>query len=40
MTVVHISGSDVETKIYNMLRNNIDVHGKIIELYRTALQEE
>jgi SNF2 family DNA or RNA helicase len=40
MTVVHISGSDVETKIYNMLRNNIDVHGKIIELYRTALQQE
>ena len=40
MTVVHISGSDVETKIYNMLRNNIDVHGKIIELYRAALQEK
>lgn len=40
MTVVHITGSEVEGKIYNMLRNNIDVHSKIIDLYRDALHGE
>jgi SNF2 family DNA or RNA helicase len=40
MTVVHITGSDVEAKIYNMLRNNINVHGKIIDLYRETVLTE
>ena len=40
MTIVHITGSEVEAKIYNMLRNNIDVHGKIVDLYRDALGNE
>jgi SNF2 family DNA or RNA helicase len=39
MTIVHITGSEVEAKIYNMLRNNIDVHGKLVDLYRATLTE-
>lgn len=34
MTVVHIKGSPVEARLYNMLRSNIDNHQKIIDLYR------
>jgi SNF2 family DNA or RNA helicase len=33
MTIVHIKGSEVEAKLYSMLRYNIDNHKKIIELY-------
>jgi SNF2 family DNA or RNA helicase len=39
MTVVHITGSEVEDKIYTMLRNNIDIHGKLVDLYRDTLHE-
>jgi SNF2 family DNA or RNA helicase len=34
MTVVHIRGSDVEDKLYSMLRGNINNHERIIDLYR------
>jgi SNF2 family DNA or RNA helicase len=34
VTVFHIVGSSVERKIYKMLRERQDVHGKIIDLYR------
>lgn len=34
MTVVHITGSDVEARLYKMLSNNIDNHEKLIDLYR------
>ena len=34
MTIVHISGSPVEKKLYSMLQGRIDVHSKIIELYK------
>jgi SNF2 family DNA or RNA helicase len=37
MTIVHIQGSEVEDKLYNMLRNNISNHEKIIDLYRQEL---
>lgn len=37
MTIVHIRGSEVETKLYNMLQSNIDAHQKIIDLYRSEL---
>jgi len=37
MTVVHIRGSEVETRLYNMLRSNIDHHHKIIDLYKQEL---
>ena len=37
MTVVHIKGSPIEKKIYDMLRNNIRNHMKIIDLYRQEI---
>lgn len=38
MTIVHIYGSEVEKRVYSMLRNNIDNHGKIIDLYKEELK--
>ena len=40
MTIVHIRGSAVETKLYSMLKNNITNHNKIIELYKKELEED
>jgi SNF2 family DNA or RNA helicase len=37
MTVVHITGSEVEARLYRMLSNNIDNHEKIIDLYRKEI---
>ena len=37
MTVVHIEGSAVERKLYNMLRANIENHVKIIDLYKQEI---
>lgn len=37
MTVVHIRGSEVESKLYTMLRGNIDNHERLIDLYRNML---
>jgi len=37
MTIVHIKGSQVEERLYAMLRGNIDNHQKIIDLYRQEL---
>jgi SNF2 family DNA or RNA helicase len=39
MAIVHIKGSDVETRLYSMLRSNIGTHTKIIDLYRQTLTE-
>jgi SNF2 family DNA or RNA helicase len=38
MTVVHIVGSPVESKVYKLLRSNIDNHEKIIDLYRQEVE--
>lgn len=40
MTIVHIVGSPVESKVYQMLRNNINNHEKIIDLYRQELNSD
>lgn len=40
MTVVHIKGSPIERKIYDMLRNNIKNHMQIIDLYRQEISSE
>lgn len=40
MTVVHIKGSAVEQRLYNMLQNNIDNHAKIIDLYREEISDD
>ena len=37
MTIVHITGSDVETKLYKMLKGNIENHQQIIDLYRQEI---
>ena len=37
MTVVHIRGSEVETRLYNMLQSNIKHHHKIIDLHRKEI---
>jgi SNF2 family DNA or RNA helicase len=39
MTVVHIQGSDVEHRLYQMLRGKIANHTKIIDLYRREISE-
>ena len=40
MTIVHISGSPVESKVYSLLRNNVGNHQKIIDLYRQEISSE
>jgi len=39
MTIVHIAGSPVERKLYNMLRSNINTHTRIVDLYAQELKE-
>ena len=38
MTIVHITGSEVEAKLYKMLQGNITNHTKIIDLYRQEIE--
>jgi SNF2 family DNA or RNA helicase len=38
-TVVHLQGSPVEKRIYKMLSQKLDVHTKLIELYRNFVEE-
>ena len=37
VTVVHIEGSPVETRLYNMLQSKLDFHTKIIDLYKNEM---
>jgi len=39
MTVVHIVGSQIEQKIYRMLREKLGDHAKLIDLYREELTQ-
>ena len=39
MTVVHIMGSPVETKLYRLLRGNIQHHAEIIQLYKQIFDD-
>ena len=36
-SIVHLEGSDIEHKVYYMLRNKIDIHTKIIDLYNETV---
>ena len=38
MTIVHIKGSEVESRLYKMLSNNIDNHTRLIDLYRQEIE--
>jgi SNF2 family DNA or RNA helicase len=39
VTVVHIEGSPVETKLYKMLQGKLEIHKKIIDLYKNEINE-
>jgi SNF2 family DNA or RNA helicase len=39
-TVVHLQGSPVEKKMYKMLESKVDIHTKMIDLYKNVLEEE
>ena len=39
MTIVHIKGSEVENRLYSMLRSKIGNHSQIIDLYRQEISE-
>jgi len=38
MTIVHVVGSDIEEKLYTMLRSNVQNHNKIVDLYRKEIE--
>ena len=40
MTIVHIKGSNVEERMYKLLRSNIANHNQIIDLYREEILSE
>jgi SNF2 family DNA or RNA helicase len=39
MTVVHLEGSAVERKVYEMLRNKVNSHQALVDLYSQELEE-
>jgi len=39
MTIVHVTGSEVEARLYKMLRSNIDNHNKIVDLYKQEIND-
>lgn len=39
-TVVHLQGSPVERKMYAMLRSKVDIHTKMVELYKNLLEDD
>lgn len=40
MTIVHIKGSPVEARLYNMLQSKLDTHEKLIDLYNHEVEED
>lgn len=38
MTVVHLEGSAVERRVYEMLKNKIDSHQALVDLYSQELE--
>lgn len=38
-TVVHIQGSPVERRIYKMLSEKVDIHNRLIDLYKNIVEE-
>ena len=39
-TVVHLQGSPVEKKMYKMLQGKVDIHTKMIDLYKNIIEED
>jgi SNF2 family DNA or RNA helicase len=38
MTVVHLEGSEIERRMYNMLQGKVDMHSKLVDLYREEIE--
>jgi SNF2 family DNA or RNA helicase len=38
MTVVHLQGSEVERKMYAMLQGKVDMHEKLVDLYKQEIE--
>ena len=39
-TVVHIQGSPVERRIYKMLSEKVDIHTRLVDLYKNEIEED
>ena len=39
MTVIHLQGSEVEKRMYKMLRSKVDMHERLVDLYRDEMEE-
>jgi len=39
MTVIHLEGSEVERRMYKMLEGKMDIHEKVVDLYRNIIEE-
>lgn len=39
MTVVHLQGSAVEQRVYSMLGDKVNNHGRLVELYKQEMEE-
>lgn len=37
MTVVHVTGSAVENKLYSMLQNKLNIHNQLVDLYKIEI---
>ena len=40
MTIVHITGSPIESRVYKLLQGNVDNHQKIIDLYKQEISSD
>jgi SNF2 family DNA or RNA helicase len=39
MTVIHLQGSEVEKRMYKMLQSKVDMHERLVDLYRDEMEE-
>jgi hypothetical protein len=39
VTIMHLQGSPVERKLYKMLSGKVDIHEKLVDLYKEELGE-
>ena len=39
MTVVHLQGSDVERRVYDMLGDKVSRHGRLVDLYKQEMDD-
>lgn len=38
MTVIHLQGSEVERRVYDMLQSKVDMHERLVDLYREEME--